>query len=72
MAHVGCELHPPHLITGNVPALPCESQNIENITLQQEITKENCIKYIIASSKWTRVIMCLKFTYLRCYTEMHV
>jgi len=33
MAHVGCELHPPHLITGNVAALPCESQNTENTIL---------------------------------------
>ena len=27
--------------------------------LQRDITKENCIRCIIASSKWTRVIMCL-------------
>jgi len=47
------ELYPPHLI--NVATLPCESQNIENVILQQEITKENCIKCIIASSKWTLV-----------------
>jgi len=42
------ELHPPHLI--NVAALPCESQNTENVILQQDITKENCIGCIIASS----------------------
>jgi len=58
------ELHPPHLI--NVATLPCESQNTKNVVLQQDITKENCITYIIASSKWTRAIMCLKFTYLAC------
>jgi len=52
------ELHPPRLIT--VATLACESQNPENVTLQRDITKENCI----ASSKWTRVIMCLKFTYM--------
>jgi len=55
------ELHPPHLIS--VATLPRESQNTENVTLQRDITKENCIRCIIASSKWTRVIMCLKFTY---------
>jgi len=63
-------LHPPHLI--NVATPPCESQNTKNVILQQEITKENCIKSITASSKWTRVIMCLKFTYLGCYTVTHV
>jgi len=26
--------------------------------------QSNCIRYIIASSKWTRVIMCLEFTYM--------
>jgi len=56
------ELHPPHLIS--VATLPCESQNAKNVTLQWDITKENCIICIIASSKWTRVIMCLKFTYM--------
>ena len=35
----------------------------KNITLQRGIAKENCIRCIIASPKWTRVIMCLKFTY---------
>ena len=56
------ELHPPHLIS--VAILPCESQNTENITLQGDIAKENCIRCIIASSNWTRVVMCLKFTYM--------
>jgi len=56
------ELHPPHLI--NLATLPCESQNTENVTLQQDITKENCIRCIIASSKWIRVITYLKFTYM--------
>jgi len=28
--------------------------------------------YLLASWKWTKVIMCLKFTYLRCYTAMRV
>ena len=55
------ELHPPHLIS--VATLPCESQNTENVTLQWDITKENCIRCIIASSKWTRLMMCLNFTY---------
>jgi len=67
------ELHPihaPHLI--NVATLPCESQNTENVILQLDITKENCIICIIASSKWTRVIMCLTFTYLGCYTAKRV
>ena len=59
------ELHPPYLI--NVATLPCESQNTENIILQGDITKENSIRCILASSKWTRVIMCLTFTYLGCY-----
>jgi len=35
-----------------------------NIILQWDITKENCVRCIIASSKWTGVIMCLKFTYM--------
>jgi len=56
------ELHPPHLI--NVATLPCECQNTEDVTLQRDITDENCIRCIIASSEWTRVIMCLKFTYM--------
>jgi len=64
------ELHPPHLI--NVATLPCESQNTENVILQREITKENCIKCITASSKWTRIVVCIKFTYVWCYTAMRV
>jgi len=44
----------------------------KNVILQREITKENCIKCITASLKWTRVIMCLKFTYLGCYTAMRI
>jgi len=63
------ELHPPHL--NNVAALPCESQNTENVILQWDITKENCIRCLIAS-KWTRVVMFVKFTYLGCYTAMCV
>jgi len=35
-------LNPPFLI--NVAALPCESGNSENIILQWDITKENCVK----------------------------
>jgi len=38
------EFYPPHLI--NVAILPCESQNIENVTLQRDINKENCIRCI--------------------------
>ena len=64
------ELNPRQLIS--VAALPCESQNIENVVLQQEITTENCIKFIIASSRWSRVIICLKFTYFGCYTAVHI
>ena len=56
------ELHPPHLI--NVATLPCESQNTENVILPRDNTNENCIRCIIASSKWTMVIMCLKFAYM--------
>jgi len=56
------ELHSPHLI--NVATLPCESPITENVTLQWDMTEENCIRCITASSKWTRVIMCLKFTYV--------
>jgi len=59
-------IYPPHLI--NVATLPCESQNTKNVILQWDITKDNCIRCNIASSKWTRVIMCLKFTYVGCYT----
>jgi len=48
----------------NVATLPCESQNTETVTLQQDITKDNCIRCIIASLKWTMVITYLKFTYM--------
>ena len=34
--------HPPHLI--NVATLPSESQNTENVILQRDVTKENCIR----------------------------
>jgi len=56
----------PHLI--NVATLPGESQNTENVILQRDITKANCIRCIIASVKWISVIMCLKFTDMGCYT----
>jgi len=39
------ELYPPHLI--NVATLRCESQNSDNVILQWDITKENCIKCIV-------------------------
>jgi len=64
------ELHLSHVI--NVVILHCENQNTENVILQRDITKEDCILCIIASSKCTMVIMCLKFTYLSCNTAMHV
>jgi len=48
----------------SVATLPCESQNTENVTLQPDVTKENYIRCVIGSSKWTRVIMCLTFTYM--------
>jgi len=41
------ELHQPHLI--NVATLPCESQNTENVILQWDVTKDNCIRCVIAS-----------------------
>jgi len=45
------EPHPPHLIIIphliNVTTLPCESQNTENVILQRDITKGNCIRCII-------------------------
>jgi len=44
----------------------------QNVILQWDITKENCIRCIIGSSKWTRVIMCLTLTYLGCYTAKRV
>ena len=61
--------YPPRLIS--VAALPCESQNTENIILQWDITKK-LHQMIIASSKWTRVIMCFKFTYSGCCTTIRV
>ena len=36
------ELHPPNLIS--VATLPCKIQNTENVILQWDITKENCLK----------------------------
>jgi len=59
------ELHPPHLI--NVMLLHYlvkVKHRTENVISQRDITKENCIRCIRASSKRTRVIMCLKFTYV--------
>ena len=47
MAHVDSmnfTLQPPSLT--NVATLPCESQNTENVILQREIAKENCIECI--------------------------
>jgi len=65
------ERQSPHLI--NVATLPCVSQNTENVILQRDITKEICITCIIASSKWTRVIMCSKFTHMGVIQQnMHV
>jgi len=37
------QLHPPHLIS--VATLPRETQNTENVILQQDITKQNCIRW---------------------------
>jgi len=54
-------LHPSHLIS--VATLPRESQNTENVILQWDITKENCIRCIIVSSRLSMVIICLKCTY---------
>jgi len=56
----------------NVAILLGENQNTENVILQRDITKENCITCISASSRWTRIIMSLKFTYLGCYTSVHI
>jgi len=56
--HVG---HQPTFLV-NVATLPCESQITGNVILQRQFAKENCTKCITASSKWTRVIMCFKFT----------
>jgi len=62
MAHVMVQTSP------TSPALPCESRIVENVVLQGDITK----KIIIASSEWTRVILCLKFTDMGWYVAMHV
>ena len=37
------QLHPPHLIS--VATLSCKTQNYENVILQRDITKENCIRW---------------------------
>jgi len=51
------KLHPPPLI--NVATIPCES---ENVILQWDITKENCIKYIAyVSSKIEMDLQIIKF-----------
>ena len=44
----------------------------QNVILRRDIAKENCIRCIIRSSKLTRIIMCLTFTYLGCYTAKPV
>ena len=60
------ETHQCHLF--NVAKLPCESRNSENIILQWDITKENCIKCIIyASSKWTCRLSNLQFVQQHMY-----
>jgi len=41
------KLYAPHLIT--VAALPCESQNTENVIVQRDIIKENTITCVIRS-----------------------
>jgi len=45
-------------------ATPFTKTIIQHVTLQRVITKENCISCIIASSKWTRLIMCVKYIYM--------
>ena len=41
-------------LTINVATLPCEIRNSENVILQWDINKYNCVKYIVyALSKWT-------------------
>ena len=40
----------------NVATLPCESHNTENVILQREITKENCVKCNTTSPKWTSAL----------------
>jgi len=62
----------------------CDSMNFTHLTYlmllhylvkvktPKDITKENCVRCIIASSVWTRVIVCLKFTYLGYYIEKRV
>jgi len=68
-----CVFHPPHLINvASFATLPCENQNTENVIFERDITKDNCIRCIIASSMWTRAIMCLKFTHIGCYTAKRV
>jgi len=40
---------PSHL--SSVTTLPCEIRNIDNVNLQPDITEENGIKFMLASSK---------------------
>jgi len=54
-------------ISPTSPILPCESRIVENVVLQGDITK----KITIASSEWTRVNLCLKFTDIGWYVVMH-
>jgi len=50
------ELHPSHLINvATQLTLPCEGQNIENVLLQRDITKENCITCIIVYHSFIKV-----------------
>jgi len=62
----------------------CDSMNFTHLTYlmllcylvkvktPKDITNENCVRCIIASSVWTRVIVCLKFTYLGYYIAKRV
>ena len=54
------KFHQPHLI--NIATLPCWSQNIKNVILQQKIPKKLASNVSYVSSKWTRA-MCLIFSY---------
>ena len=44
------EFNPPHLIS--IATLPCEIRNTDHVKSQQDITKENGNKFILASSKY--------------------
>jgi len=53
------EFHPPD--PSSVATLPCEILNTDDVKLQQEISKENDIKFILASTNCHVPYICVLY-----------